>query len=94
MGFFSRERPKWRSRRGRSASERAISASNSAFGSDFSGAAGSEQRVAQSRSPAQLGPEGRMYIIRESIMPMLQLTQDEKPMIWQPFKRLATDFHL
>lgn len=27
-----------------------------------------------------------MYIIRESIMPMLQLTQEEKPIIWQPFK--------
>jgi len=27
-----------------------------------------------------------MYIIRESIMPMLQLTQDEKPIIWQSFK--------
>jgi len=34
----------------------------------------------------QLGPEGRMYIIRESIMPMLQLTQDEKPIVWRPFK--------
>ncbi|CAJ1380450.1 unnamed protein product [Effrenium voratum] len=34
----------------------------------------------------QLGPEGRMYLIRESIMPMLQLTQQETPIVWRSFK--------